>query len=35
MDKKIAIEELKRCSGTQLDGEVVEAFIHAYQNGEI
>jgi len=35
MDKRIAIEELKRCSGTQLDGEVVEAFIHAYQNGEI
>ena len=35
MDKKIAIGELKRCSGTQLDGEVVEAFIHAYQNGEI
>ncbi len=35
MDKKIAIDELKRCSGTQLDGEVVKAFIHAYQNGEI
>jgi len=35
MGKKIAVEELKRCSGTQLDGEVVEAFIHAYQNGEI
>jgi HD-GYP domain-containing protein (c-di-GMP phosphodiesterase class II) len=35
MDKKVAIEELKRCSGTQLDREVVEAFIQAYQNGEI
>lgn len=34
-DKKVAIEELKRCSGTQLDEEVVEAFIQAYQNGEI
>ena len=35
MDKKVAIDELKRCSGTQLDKEVVEAFIQAYQNGEI
>jgi HD-GYP domain-containing protein (c-di-GMP phosphodiesterase class II) len=35
LDKKMAIEELKRCSGTQLDKEVVEAFIQAYQNGEI
>ncbi len=35
MDKKMAIDELKRCSGTQLDKEVVEAFIQAYQNGEI
>jgi HD-GYP domain-containing protein (c-di-GMP phosphodiesterase class II) len=34
-DKKMAIDELKRCSGTQLDKEVVEAFIQAYQNGEI
>ena len=35
MDKKMAIDELKRCSGTQLDKDVVEAFIQAYQNGEI
>jgi HD-GYP domain-containing protein (c-di-GMP phosphodiesterase class II) len=35
MDKKMAIDELERCSGTQLDKEVVEAFIQAYQNGEI
>jgi len=34
-DKKMAIDELKRCSGTQLDKKVVEAFIRAYQNGEI
>ena len=35
IEKKMAIDELKRCSGTQLDKEVVEAFIQAYQNGEI
>jgi putative nucleotidyltransferase with HDIG domain len=35
MEKEAAVEELKRCSGTQLDKEVVEAFIQAYQRGEI
>jgi HD-GYP domain-containing protein (c-di-GMP phosphodiesterase class II) len=35
MGKEAAVEELKRCSGTQLDKEVVEAFIQAYQKGEI
>jgi putative nucleotidyltransferase with HDIG domain len=35
IEKETAIEELKRCSGTQLDKEVVEAFIRAYQKGEI
>jgi len=35
MEKEAAIEELKRCSGTQLDKEVVEAFIYAYRKGEI
>jgi HD-GYP domain-containing protein (c-di-GMP phosphodiesterase class II) len=35
MEKGAAIEELKRCSGTQLDQGVVEAFIQAYQRGEI
>jgi HD-GYP domain-containing protein (c-di-GMP phosphodiesterase class II) len=34
-EKEVAIEELRRCSGTQLDKEVVEAFIQAYQRGEI
>jgi HD-GYP domain-containing protein (c-di-GMP phosphodiesterase class II) len=35
LGKKEAVEELRRCSGTQLDKEVVEAFIQAYQRGEI
>ena len=35
IEKETAIEELKRCSGTQLDQRVVEAFIQAYQKGEI
>jgi HD-GYP domain-containing protein (c-di-GMP phosphodiesterase class II) len=35
MDKEAAVEELKRCSGTQLDEKVVEAFIQAYEKGEI
>jgi HD-GYP domain-containing protein (c-di-GMP phosphodiesterase class II) len=30
-----AIEELKSCSGTQFDRKVVEAFIKAYENGDI
>jgi HD-GYP domain-containing protein (c-di-GMP phosphodiesterase class II) len=34
-DKKMAIDEMKRCSGTQLDKKVVDAFIRAYRNGEI
>jgi putative nucleotidyltransferase with HDIG domain len=33
--KEVAIEELKKYSGTQFDKDVVEAFIQAYQNGEI
>jgi len=35
MEKEAAIKELERCSGTQLDEKVVEAFIQAYQKGEI
>ena len=35
MEKEAAIEELKRCSGTKFDKGVVEAFIQAYQKGEI
>ncbi len=35
LSKEVAIKELKRCSGTQLDAEVVHAFIRAYEAGEI
>jgi len=35
LGKEIAIEELRRCSGTQFDRGVVEAFIQAYQKGDI
>ncbi len=35
LNKEIAIKELKRCSGTQLDQDAVEAFIRAYEKGEI
>jgi putative nucleotidyltransferase with HDIG domain len=35
LTKETAIGELKRCSGIQFDREVVEAFIKAYQLGEI
>jgi putative nucleotidyltransferase with HDIG domain len=35
LSKKEAIGELKRCSGAQFDSEVVEAFVKAYESGEI
>ncbi len=35
LTKKFAIDELKRCSGTQFDAEVVQAFMRAYKKGEI
>jgi len=35
LTRETAIGELKRCSGIQFDREVVEAFIKAYQMGEI
>lgn len=35
LSKEMAIKELRRCSGTQFDQEVVEAFIKAYEKGEI
>jgi HD-GYP domain-containing protein (c-di-GMP phosphodiesterase class II) len=35
LGKEMAVNELKRCSGTQFDQKVVEAFIRAYQAGEI
>ena len=35
MSKELAVKELKKCSGTQLDQNVVEAFIKAYERGEI
>jgi len=35
LSKELAIKELKRCSGTQFDQKVVEAFVKAYDKGEI
>lgn len=35
LEKEAAIEELRKSSGTQLDKDVVEAFIQVYQKGEI
>lgn len=35
LGKEMAIQELKRCAGTQFDHEVVEAFIQAFEKGEI
>ena len=35
LTKTAALRELKRCSGTQFDRKVVEAFMRAYRNGEI
>ncbi|HSB06832.1 MAG TPA: HD domain-containing phosphohydrolase, partial [Thermodesulfobacteriota bacterium] len=35
LTKEAAIRELKRCSGTQFDRNVVEAFLKAYRNKEI
>ena len=35
MERETAVKELEKCSGTQFDEKVVEAFIQAYQKGEI
>jgi HD-GYP domain-containing protein (c-di-GMP phosphodiesterase class II) len=35
LSKKVAMEELRRCAGAQFDGQVVEAFVKAYDLGEI
>ena len=35
LSKELAIKELRRCSGTQFDKEVVEAFVKAYEKWEI
>ena len=35
MGREAAVKELEKCSGTQFDEKVVEAFIQAYQKGEI
>lgn len=35
LSREMALTELKRCSGTQLDQRVVEAFVRAYETGEI
>jgi putative nucleotidyltransferase with HDIG domain len=35
LEKEVAVGELRKYAGTQFDKEVVEAFIQAYQRGEI
>ena len=35
LSKELAIKELRRCSGAQFDKDVVEAFVKAYETGEI
>jgi HD-GYP domain-containing protein (c-di-GMP phosphodiesterase class II) len=35
LSKKVAMEELRRCAGAQFDGQVVDAFVKAYESGEI
>lgn len=35
LSREMALRELKRCSGTQLDQRVVDAFVRAYEAGEI
>lgn len=35
LSKELAIKELRRCSGAQFDKEVVEAFVKAYETGEM
>ena len=30
--KNVALEELSQCAGTQFDGKIVDAFIHAWDN---
>ena len=35
LDEAKAIAELKRCAGLQFEKDVVDAFIQAYENGEI
>lgn len=32
---EVAVEEIKRCSGTQFDPEIVDAFLRAMENGKI
>jgi putative nucleotidyltransferase with HDIG domain len=34
-EKEAAVKELKRCAGTKFDKKIVEAFLQAYQQGEI
>jgi HD-GYP domain-containing protein (c-di-GMP phosphodiesterase class II) len=35
LSKEVAMGELKRCAGVQFDRHVVEAFVKAYESGEI
>jgi HD-GYP domain-containing protein (c-di-GMP phosphodiesterase class II) len=35
LSKEVAMGELKKCAGVQFDRHVVEAFVKAYESGEI
>ena len=35
LTKKAAVQEVKRCAGSQFDRKVVEAFLKAYRAGKI
>ncbi|OGQ33579.1 MAG: hypothetical protein A3F16_04350 [Deltaproteobacteria bacterium RIFCSPHIGHO2_12_FULL_43_9] len=35
LDKKVALKELKRCSGSQFDPKVIDVFISAVENFEV
>jgi HD-GYP domain-containing protein (c-di-GMP phosphodiesterase class II) len=35
LSKEVAMGELRRCAGAQFDRQVVEAFVRAYESGEI
>jgi HD-GYP domain-containing protein (c-di-GMP phosphodiesterase class II) len=32
---EVAVDEIKRCSGSQFDPEIVDAFMKAYEKGKI
>lgn len=35
LDKKVAVTEIRSCSGSQFDPEAVEAFVQAFRSGEV